>query len=307
MATLSLSREKALIGFAAKLKCYINGQVVCELAQNQVYQCPSASKQFIFNCNFPGNPMSDTILIECQDSDAICITIKAGAWKPSLKVTDASGKDFPFRIVNPKKDKLPVPTGHEKDLVKFTPTKSVGTYFGVDEANHLWAVSNALVGGFKKSVPHSYDDILDFELLEDGESVIKGGLGSAAVGGFLFGGLGAIVGGATGKRKTKGKCTSLMIKITLNDMGHPTEYIKLVTSPTSKSGLIYKTAYQNAQEIISLLQVVMNQRDTARDPVPQPENTTSIGSDLRELKALLDEGIITQTEFDLKKKQILGL
>ena len=57
MATLSLSREKALIGFAAKLKCYINGQVVCELAQNQVYQCPSASKQFIFNCNFPGNPI----------------------------------------------------------------------------------------------------------------------------------------------------------------------------------------------------------------------------------------------------------
>ncbi|WP_081460877.1 SHOCT domain-containing protein [Fructobacillus fructosus] len=30
-------------------------------------------------------------------------------------------------------------------------------------------------------------------------------------------------------------------------------------------------------------------------------------SDLRELKSLLDEGIITQEEFDLKKKEILGI
>jgi len=36
-------------------------------------------------------------------------------------------------------------------------------------------------------------------------------------------------------------------------------------------------------------------------------NTASYKDELRELKSLLDEEIITQEEFDEKKKQILGL
>lgn len=37
------------------------------------------------------------------------------------------------------------------------------------------------------------------------------------------------------------------------------------------------------------------------------QQQTSSAQEMKEFKALLDEGIITQEEFDAKKKQILGL
>ncbi|EPZ54444.1 hypothetical protein H477_3583 [[Clostridium] sordellii ATCC 9714] len=48
---------------------------------------------------------------------------------------------------------------------------------------------------------YNYKDIIEFELLEDGESITKGGLGRAVAGGVLLGGVGAIVGGVTGIEK----------------------------------------------------------------------------------------------------------
>lgn len=46
--------------------------------------------------------------------------------------------------------------------------------------------------------------------------------------------------------------------------------------------------------------------DTASS-APQLAEPQDVGSKLRELKLLLDEGILTQEEFDAKKRQILGL
>ncbi len=42
-------------------------------------------------------------------------------------------------------------------------------------------------------------------------------------------------------------------------------------------------------------------------PQSQPSTTVSAVQELRQLKALLDEGIITQEEFDAKKRQLLDL
>ena len=48
---------------------------------------------------------------------------------------------------------------------------------------------------------YNYSDLLGYEILEDGNTVTKGGLGSAVVGGALFGGIGSVVGGLTGGKK----------------------------------------------------------------------------------------------------------
>ena len=49
-----------------------------------------------------------------------------------------------------------------------------------------------------------------------------------------------------------------------------------------------------------------------KDEVAQPQNniavpTTSPVEEIKKYKELLDLGIITQEEFDIKKKQLLGL
>ena len=85
-------------------------------------------------------------------------------------------------------------------LLSFTITKEIGSYLKVDENNRQWYIPDGLFGKTKNPRIHSYDDVLDCELLEDGGSISKGGLGRAVAGGMLLGGVGAIVGGVTGKK-----------------------------------------------------------------------------------------------------------
>ena len=62
-----------------------------------------------------------------------------------------------------------------------------------------------------------FDEVLNYELTEDGETIIKGGLGRAVVGGALFGGVGAVVGGITGKKKGKQVVKSMRLRISLRN------------------------------------------------------------------------------------------
>jgi hypothetical protein len=154
---------------------------------------------------------------------------------------------------------------------------------------------------------YNYEDILSFELLEDGEMITSGGLGSAAVGGIVFGGAGAIVGAVTGKKKSKSICTSLSLKITVNDKENPVEYIEFINSPTKKNGFLYKFALENAQKCSSLLEIICNDvksKAHISDPKSIP---LSEADEILKFKNLLDTGVITQDEFELKKKQLLGL
>ncbi len=78
----------------------------------------------------------------------------------------------------------------------------------IDENNRLLRLPC-----FSKNIIFSYDDIISYELLQNGESITKGGLGSAIVGGAMFGGVGAIVGRITGSKKTKQEISEFRIKI----------------------------------------------------------------------------------------------
>ena len=62
---------------------------------------------------------------------------------------------------------------------------------------------------------------------------------------------------------------------------------------------------ENAHEIISNL-IINRQRKTSETVVKQ-EISQSNADELKKFKELLDSGIITQEEFDAKKKQLLGL
>ena len=191
----------------------------------------------------------------------------------------------------------------------FTPTQAVGGYFGINERTRQWAVGKGLIPSLKNTSPYNYDDIIDFELLEDGTSVTRGGLGRAAVGGLLFGSTGAIVGGITGGKKAKQKCTSLMVKITVNNIHAPVVYIKLITAPIDKSSFTYRAAFENAQAIVSMLQLICCQCDVQKETKVStpPSKEVSSADEIRKFKALMDEGIITEEEFNAKKMQLLGI
>lgn len=193
----------------------------------------------------------------------------------------------------------------QAELMTFIPTKKIGALIEFDDNQQKWLVPDGFFGKKKNPKIYQYSDIIDFELLEDGESITKGGLGRAVAGGVLFGGIGAVVGGVTGGKKSKTICTNLKIKITIKDINNPTVYINFITSSTKKNSIIYKTMYNSAQECLSVLQLI-----TSSQEVPEGDKATPVASSADEIlkfKNLLDSGVITQEEFDGKKKQLLGL
>ncbi len=138
---------------------------------------------------------------------------------------------------------------------KFKATKKVGKVFYVDDANKKWYLPRCKES---KSV-YDYTDLLDYELIEDGNTVTSGSLGRAVAGGLVFGGLGAVVGGMTGKQKAT--CSKLQIKITTKDISHPALYISLLDYEVKKDSVTYKTAINEAQEILSILQIIKTENN----------------------------------------------
>lgn len=188
-------------------------------------------------------------------------------------------------------------------LTVFVYTKRIGNYIEFDENKRLWLIPDGFGGKKVNPKIYSFGDIVGYELLENGDSITKGGLGRAVAGGVLLGGVGAIIGGATGKRKTKTIINSLKIKVTINDTSNPSTYINLITTPTKADSFIYKTAYSSAQEIISVLSII-TQNSSAR--CEKETNSISVADELTKLKKLKDEGILTEEEFISEKNKLLN-
>ena len=190
----------------------------------------------------------------------------------------------------------------------FSPTKNISTIVSFDDNNQLFRITKG--GFFDKSYEiYSYEQILDFELLEDGETITSGGLGRAAVGAALFGGVGAVVGGVTGGKKTKGICTTLQMKITLRDSFNQSVYITFLDMKAKKSSLIYKEAARFAQDTMSALQLAVDKVERTELTADSEKATAvvSAADEILKFKELMDAGIITTEEFEAKKKQLLGI
>lgn len=187
----------------------------------------------------------------------------------------------------------------------FTPTKKIGTYIEFDETQKKWLVPDGFMGKKKNPKVYNYYDVLDCDLLEDENSITKGGLGAAVAGGILFGGAGAVAGSVLRGKKTKSVVNSMKIKITLKSTSDPVVYINLLTTSLKTSSLLYKSIESSAQEILSIFAVILNENKSINSAAAQP--ATSNADDIRKFKALLDDGIITQEEFEAKKNQLLGL
>ncbi|MDU1053378.1 zinc-ribbon domain-containing protein [Clostridium baratii] len=162
-------------------------------------------------------------------------------------------------------------------LNKFNVTRKIGKFFEVDERRREWLVPDGVLGTKKKPKIYKFEDISSFELIEDNDTITKGGLGRAVVGGALLGGAGAIVGGITGKRKGKKVINKLFIKITVNDFNNPVVMIKLINVPTKSDSLAYNGAFKTAQEILSLLELIVKQCESKFDN--DKKNEADINSD----------------------------
>jgi len=150
--------------------------------------------------------------------------------------------------------------------------KNAKTGIAVDEKNKKIMLVDKNINGFITRII-SYRDVLSSEIIEDGVSIIKteraSQLGGALVGGILFGGLGAVVGGLSGA-KTSGtdKVRKIELHIIVNDTQKPLHVISFLEKEVRKTGFA-KYEYDQASDSVrhwhSLLNVLIKKADNKLD------------------------------------------
>lgn len=141
----------------------------------------------------------------------------------------------------------------------FIPTKSIYREFSnyavyVDETNHQIMLTN-LVSGIKSVF--KFSELIECSILEDGATIMSGGVGRAVVGGLVGGGIGAIVGATT--RDSTPITLSLSVRIVTSNIQYPLQEIPIIGSSTNRgSNDEYKEKVQFAQEIYATIISVMH-------------------------------------------------
>ena len=156
---------------------------------------------------------------------------------------------------------------------------------------------------------YKFADIVSFTPIEEGHNETKKhGITRAVVGGVIAGGAGAVVGAVTGG-KNYDYIDKLGVVITFNN----NENIRLMflNSETKKGGFVANGYYKQFHDVCSVLDATIS-KNTQRLQLEQQKKLThsqniSTADGIERFKKLMDNGVITQGEFEAKKKQLLNL
>ena len=184
-------------------------------------------------------------------------------------------------------------------------TSPIKPHLFIDDINKKFVYERAT----NLSKVYSFKDIISYEVYENGNSKIQGRAGSALIGGALFG-LGGLVVGSSMSRGISEKCNDLKLIIHIKDSHNPQitiSYFK--AAQCDKSSWIYRKKIENLHEVCSTLEYIVNARtlEEAISTSSQIVDQKSSKEQLQEFKEMLDDGLITQEDYEQKKKQILGL
>jgi hypothetical protein len=205
------------------------------------------------------------------------------------------------------------------------------TYIGVDEINKtICIVENLLSHNIKhtssgaihdsnnykyQGKAYKYSEILQSEIVEDGESITKTSrvsqIGGALIGGAVAGGIGAIVGGLSGTKKTTDSVRKITLQIIVDDISKPIRTITFLNKSYTlkKASVEYKEAYKKANHWHNLISVIIKKADEdgkMNNVGSQSHLTGSVADELTKLSQLKKEGILTEAEFDSQKQKLLG-
>ena len=138
----------------------------------------------------------------------------------------------------------------------------------IDDAAHQFHIEHKKMQ--KRSF--AYADLIDFELNEDGNGILQGRGLSTVAGGLIFGPLGAIA-GAAGKRKNTAVCTSLVVRLLVNDLHDSQIVIPFIQFESKKASSIYRTQYEAATSLTSALAYIQHQASMLNAKQSDPVST----------------------------------
>jgi hypothetical protein len=213
--------------------------------------------------------------------------------------------------INSEKIAIDLAQNRIQQFLQKNPTK-IDNFFWFSEKDDLFAIpEQQFVGGFfngKKEVVdvnvYKISNIIGYKVIEDGVTISKGGLGRAFIGGVLFGEAGAVVGAITGEKKESKKVTELRIDIEMNDTVAPLVTLSMFTKGLSMSTdtMMYTYYLESLRKVASTINVFLKRNESKDSGVVLDKF-----EQVKKYKDLLDNGIITQEEYEKKRKELLEI
>lgn len=204
--------------------------------------------------------------------------------------------------------------------VSFVTKKEIASYiFFIDDFFKVLVIISPLISSHKIL---NYSDIINVTYEEDGNTLFSKSMartvGGALIGGALIGGAGAIVGGLSGDTSQNKKVQSMNIKILVRSTTTPSVNLPInlkgetFNTKDEKSRKTYSDRIKEANAIKDLISVIIDNsnKQTVTIPTSQkievPEVKTGIADELVKLAQLKDAGILSEEEFQERKKKLLS-
>ncbi len=249
-------------------------------------------------CPVCGQPVKGVFTLKIKDKTAICSDCANEIDMDNSMIINQTPESIKAHIEYRRKNK--------ETFSNFNTTyeiKAGSMYFRADANLKLWYYSSEKK---PKNPPlFKYGEIVEYEFSEDGETITKGGLGRAVAGGLLFGAAGAVVGGATGKRKSKQEITSMAIRVAISNPYHTGLTVELIPAGTKykTNSFTYNAFKQTANDLMSFLGSLKAQAEATSAP---SGSSNDVVEQIEKLSALRDKGILSEEEFQAKKQELLA-
>ena len=156
---------------------------------------------------------------------------------------------------------------------------------------------------------YAFDSLVDYELYEDGRSIIKSAAENTAFADTLLYGKAGAAAAATAPKEVHEYCSDVHITLVINDMKRPQIIIPLISMETLKTSVEYRFAIETAKKITAMCAVIKANQTSKETKEEKAEKTDSADQyeEISKIFELKEKGIITEDEFNIKKKQLLGL
>ena len=163
----------------------------------------------------------------------------------------------------------------------------------VDKNKSVWWVKNY----FGEPKIHNFNEVIDYELVVNDNTVKgKGAFSRAVAGGLLFGGVGAVAGASTAKRVTV--VTALYINVYLKD--GTLERINFINTATKADSFTYNTMKDCAEKASALFTAMIADNESKN---ASSASAISAADEIAKYKKLLDDGTITEEEYNALKAE----
>lgn len=195
-----------------------------------------------------------------------------------------------------------------KKYKELNPTRNIENVLFIDDDKKKWYIKKPeekwvlyLDENMRAPMVYKFADIAEINI-SLGDKIMTSttvtrkdkGIRKAVAGGIIAGAPGAVIGGMM----ARGKANTQIFEV-------QSYFVNILIDGTKEPITLQAENENIAKELHEGFASIMPERVTKKDNEINPDISSE--DELRKLKGLLDDGIITDEEFSAKKKQILGL